>query len=60
VDVQRKRIALSMKDNVSSTPAQPSKPVSHTNNSNKKGSAKPEPPANDFASQLAALKDKFK
>ncbi|HEX8516707.1 MAG TPA: Tex family protein, partial [Bacteroidia bacterium] len=57
VDAQRKRIALSMKDNVSAAPAQPSKPVSNTNNSNKKGSGKPEPPANDFASQLAALKD---
>lgn len=58
VDVQRKRIALSMKDNVTgSAPA--SKPtVSTNNNSNKKG--KPEVPANDFASQLAALKDKFK
>jgi uncharacterized protein len=65
VDAQRKRIALSMKDNVSSAPAQPSKPVSNNNNSNKKGlsdkkAGKPEPPANDFASQLAALKDKFK
>jgi protein Tex len=57
VDVQRKRIALSMKDNVSGPPAQPSKPVSNAN-SNKKG--KTEAPANDFASQLAALKDKFK
>lgn len=55
VDAQRKRIALSMKDNVSS--ASVSKPTSN-NNTNKKG--KPEPPANDFASQLAALKDKFK
>lgn len=53
IDVQRKRIALSMKDNVGSAPV--SKPVQ---NNNKKG--KPEPPANDFASQLAALKDKFK
>ncbi|MFL5765397.1 MAG: Tex family protein [Bacteroidia bacterium] len=53
VDVQRKRIALSMKD--AAAPAQnTSKPA----NNNKKG--KPEPPANDFASQLAALKDKFK
>lgn len=53
VDAQRKRIALSMKDNVASAPV--SKPAQ---NNNKKG--KPEPPANDFASQLAALKDKFK
>jgi uncharacterized protein len=58
VDAQRKRIALSMKDSVSSIPAQPAKTVINNNNSNKKG--KPEPPANDFASQLAALKDKFK
>jgi len=62
VDVQRKRIALSMKDNVvSSTPV--SKPVQ--NNNGKKGlpagkAGKVEEPANDFASQLAALKDKFK
>jgi protein Tex len=56
VDVQRKRIALSMKDNVvSANPV--TKPTIPANN-NKKG--KPEPPANDFASQLAALKDKFK
>lgn len=54
VDEQRKRIALSMKDVVSAAPVQ-SKPAT---NNNKKG--KPEPPANDFASQLAALKDKFK
>ncbi len=54
VDAQRKRIALSMKDNVASAPV--SKPAQ--NNTSKKG--KPEPPANDFASQLAALKDKFK
>lgn len=54
IDIQRKRIALSMKDNVEvnvpvSTPA---KVII-----NKKG--KVVPPANDFASQLAALKDKF-
>ncbi|CAN5385409.1 Tex family protein [soil metagenome] len=54
VDVQRKRIALTMKDNVVSAPI--SKPVQ--NNNGKKG--KEEQPANDFASQLAALKDKFK
>jgi uncharacterized protein len=54
VDIQRKRIALSMKDSVpaAQAPAKPQAP------SNKKGKA--EPPANDFASQLAALKDKFK
>ncbi len=55
VDVQRKRIALSMKDNVA--PANTNSKPAQTK-SNKKG--KPEPPANDFASQLAALKDKFK
>jgi uncharacterized protein len=56
VDVQRKRIALSMKDNVAANTSTPSsKP---TTNTTKKGKA--EPPANDFASQLAALKDKFK
>jgi len=57
VDVQRKRIALSMKDAVSSN-APAAKAQAPNNNSGKKG--KPEPPANDFASQLAALKDKFK
>ncbi|MGZ4053460.1 MAG: Tex family protein [Bacteroidia bacterium] len=56
VDVQRKRIALSMKDNVVQQNQPSSKPS--TNNNNKKG--KKEEPANDFASQLAALKDKFK
>ena len=56
VDVQRKRIALSMKDNVVAQAASSSKPSA--NNNNKKG--KEEAPANDFASQLAALKDKFK
>jgi uncharacterized protein len=55
VDASRKRIALSMKDAVA--PAAPvSKPSPAA--SNKKGKA--EVPANDFASQLAALKDKFK
>ncbi|MES2593353.1 MAG: Tex family protein [Bacteroidota bacterium] len=55
VDVQRKRIALSMKDNAvqAASPVTPSKPA---NNSNKSKAA---PPANDFASQLAALRDKF-
>jgi uncharacterized protein len=53
VDVQRKRIALSMKD-----AAAPVQNTSKPANNNKKG--KPELPANDFASQLAALKDKFK
>jgi uncharacterized protein len=60
VDVQRKRIALSMKDNaVHSAPA--TAPAKSNNNSvnsnkNKKNAA---PPANDFMSQLAALKEKF-
>jgi uncharacterized protein len=63
VDVQRKRIALSMKDNFVPQTTSSSKPSS--NNNNKKGSpagkaVKAEEPANDFASQLAALKDKFK
>ena len=63
VDVQRKRIALSMKDNIVPQTTSSSKPSS--NNTNKKGSpagkaGKVEEPANDFASQLAALKDKFK
>ena len=63
VDVQRKRIALSMKDNVVPQTTNLSKPSSNSNN--KKGSpagqvGKKEEPANDFASQLAALKDKFK
>ncbi len=58
VDEQRKRIALTMKDNVSAPAAPGPKPLANNNNTNKKG--KPEPPANDFASQLAALKDKFK
>jgi ribosomal protein S1 len=56
VDAQRKRIALSMKD--AAAPIISSTPKSSNSNSGKKG--KPEPPANDFASQLAALKDKFK
>lgn len=56
VDESRKRIALSMKDNVAAPQVTAPKP--NTNQGNKKG--KPEPPANDFASQLAALKDKFK
>lgn len=60
VDVQRKRIALSMKDNVvQSAPAtSPAKMNTNNNNTNKnkKGAAAP---ANDFASQLAALRDKF-
>jgi len=55
VDIQRKRIALSMKDSVAPTKTT-SKPEITSNN--KKG--KIETPANDFASQLAALKDKFK
>jgi uncharacterized protein len=67
VDAQRKRIALTMKDNVPTSYTTPSnKPTNTTNNNNnKKGlpagkAGKPEPAANDFASQLAALKDKFK
>ena len=55
VDAQRKRIALSMKDALASPTV--SKPV-QANINNKKG--KPEVPANDFAGQLAALKEKFK
>jgi uncharacterized protein len=58
VDAQRKRIALSMKGNVVTSSPSVSKPSVNNNNNNKKG--KPEPAANDFASQLAALKDKFK
>lgn len=55
VDVQRKRIALSMKDVVAGNQSDTNtKPVPAA----KKG--KQEAPANDFASQLAALKDKFK
>lgn len=54
VDIQRKRIALSMKDNavVNVPVSTPAKVII-----NKKG--KVVPAANDFASQLAALKDKF-
>ncbi|MDO9188176.1 MAG: Tex family protein [Bacteroidia bacterium] len=54
VDIQRKRIALSMKDNavVNVPVSTPAKVIV-----NKKG--KVVPAANDFASQLAALKDKF-
>lgn len=54
IDIQRKRIALSMKDNaaVNVPTASPAKVVI-----NKKG--KVVPAVNDFASQLAALKDKF-
>jgi len=58
VDVQRKRIALSMKGNAAAVPVK-------NNNSakpaNQKGKGKAEePPLSDFASQLAALKNKFK
>jgi protein Tex len=53
VDVQRKRIALSMKDEAGAFTA-----AKKENPGGKKSI--PEPPANDFASQLAALKDKFK
>jgi uncharacterized protein len=56
VDAQRKRIALSMKD--AGVPVQArSKPQSNT--TAKKGKQET-PAANDFAAQLAALKDKFK
>lgn len=59
VDAQRKRIALSMKDNAAGTTSfNTNKPAS--NNNNNKKNQKQEAPANDFASQLAALKDKFK
>jgi uncharacterized protein len=56
VDVQRKRIALSMKDNavVNAVPTVSAPPKVVVN---KKGKVVPQ--ANDFASQLAALKDKF-
>ncbi len=58
VDAQRKRIALSMKDNAAgTTSSNTNKPASNNNNNKNK---KQEAPANDFASQLAALKDKFK
>lgn len=57
VDAQRKRIALSMKD-AGGNAAPAAKPNTTNSNPGKKG--KPEPLANDFASQLAALKDKFK
>ncbi len=52
VDVQRKRIALSMKDALTGYSTK------RANTANKKETE--EKPANDFASQLAALKDKFK
>ncbi len=54
IDIPRKRIALSMKDNaVLSVPAaNPNKVATNKN-------GKIVPPVNDFASQLTALKDKF-
>lgn len=60
VDAQRKRIALSMKDSVPTSTslgnvAKVNNNNSNSNNKNKKQAA----PANDFASQLAALRDKF-
>lgn len=55
VDESRKRIALTMKDHA--TPVAAAKPQAAPGD-NKKG--KQEPPAGDFASQLAALKDKFR
>ncbi|MGB3946680.1 MAG: S1 RNA-binding domain-containing protein, partial [Bacteroidia bacterium] len=59
VDVQRKRIALSMKDAaVQNAPvSSPSKINTSNNNMNK--NKKNAPVENDFMSQLAALKDKF-
>ncbi|MCK6649833.1 MAG: helix-hairpin-helix domain-containing protein, partial [Bacteroidia bacterium] len=63
VDAQRKRIALSMKDNAAgTTTSSTSKPSSNNNKNNLPAgkAGKQEAPANDFASQLAALKDKFK
>jgi uncharacterized protein len=59
VDAQRKRIALSMKDAVTSSTSSHNPIKNNTvnnNNKNKKGVA---PVENDFASQLAALRDKF-
>ncbi|MBL7889519.1 MAG: RNA-binding transcriptional accessory protein [Bacteroidia bacterium] len=65
VDAQRKRIALSMKDNAAGTTTSNTSKPSSNNNNNKNNlpagkAGKQEAPANDFASQLAALKDKFK
>ncbi len=57
VDAQRKRIALSMKGNVSAAPA---KSNAQSKPTNQKGKKVEEVRLNDFASQLAALKDKFK
>ncbi len=54
VDIQRKRIALSMKDN-----AVLSAPVSIPAKTTFNNKGKAVPAANDFASQLAALRDKF-
>lgn len=54
VDAQRKRIALSMKDEAQQQPNKT--PPSKTGKSDKRQ----EIPKNDFAAQLAALKDKFK
>ena len=54
IDIQRKRIALSMKDNAV-TAVQTSNPSKVQ--TNKKG--KVVPPAKDFASQLESLKGKF-
>lgn len=58
IDVQRKRIALTMKGIASAGAAPVSKPDAKNNSIAKKG--KPAPAANDFSSQLAALKEKFK
>lgn len=59
VDVARKRIALSMKDNVPSTPAVTTVNTSKNNNTNNKNKKQPATKENDFMAQLAALRDKF-
>ncbi len=56
IDILRKRIALSMKDNVQNTAVVTSAKTNNNNSKNKKSNA---PPVNDFVSQLAALKEKF-
>lgn len=59
VDVVRKRIALSMKDNVPSTSAVTTVNISKNNSSSNKNKKQPATKENDFMSQLAALRDKF-
>ncbi len=56
VDVQRKRIALSMKDNAIVNANPPVASTKKVTNKNRKALST----ETDFASQLAALKDKFK